>query len=269
MKTILLHAYDDTGLEARLQADFDLARAIEGQVTCVHATPFEDYLEVDPWVAARLPEEFSEKMQRLNQMFREQIEARLRVEGISWDWVHVNALPSEALGRFSAVADVAVVSLAGPALLRSDPRPVAARIAISARAPVLAVPEEAEAIRLDAPMIVAWNGTSEAGAAMKAALPLLARASGVVLLEIEERKRAYPRARAARFLARHGLSVEIVERQPIDGSVTAAIEKAAAEIGAGVIVMGAYGHSRLRELVLGGVTHELVGRSAVPLLLAH
>ena len=70
-------------------------------------------------------------------------------------------------------------------------------------------------------------------------------------------------------MSRHDVGVEIVQRGRIDGSISAAIEQAAIELGAGIIVMGAYGHSRLREYVFGGVTRELTQNSRVPLLLAH
>ena len=101
MKSILLHIHEDAGLEGRLQAAFDVARAFEGHITCIHATPFEDYLAVDPLVAAELPEEFSEKMKALRLDLQARIEERLRSEGVNWDWVHVDELMSTALVRAS------------------------------------------------------------------------------------------------------------------------------------------------------------------------
>jgi nucleotide-binding universal stress UspA family protein len=268
MKSILLHIYDDSGLESRLQAAFDLARAFEGHVTCLHATPFEDYLATDPLVVATLPEEFSGKMRRLRLSLQERVETRLRTEGVSWDWVHKDELPSTALIQFSALADVIVVSLAGPALYRDEPRAIGARVAIRARAPVLAVPEGLRRLDTEAPVLVAWNGSPEAAAAMRMALPLLHLASDVHLVEVEEDVARYPRDLGARYLSRHGIEAEMVQL-PARGGVADTIRRAAVELGAGMIVMGAYGHSRLRELLLGGVTRDLVADSPVPLLLAH
>src|SRR5688572_32684778 len=83
MKSILLHVYDDTGLESRMQAAFDLARAFGGHITCLHSTPFEDYLRNDPLMATRLPAEVSRKMERLREELQTRVEERLRVEGVN------------------------------------------------------------------------------------------------------------------------------------------------------------------------------------------
>jgi nucleotide-binding universal stress UspA family protein len=268
MKSILLHIYDDSGLESRLQAAFDLARAFEGHITCLHATPFEDYLAADPLVVAALPEEFSGKMRRLRLALQARVEERLRTEGVSWDWVHKDEVPAAALIQFSALSDVIVVSLSGPALYRDEPRAIGARVAVRARAPVLAVPEGLRRLETDAPVLVAWNGSAEAAAAMRMALPLLRLASDVHLLEVEEDSARYPRDLGARYLSRHGIEPEILQL-PARGGVADTIRRTADALGAGLIVMGAYGHSRLRELLLGGVTRSLVADCPVPLLLAH
>lgn len=269
MKSILLHVYDDTGFEGRLQAALDLARAFEGHITCLHATPLEDYLAADPWVAARLPEEFSDKMKHLRLELQAKIEERLRLDGASWDWIHRDELMSTALIRFSILADVVVLTLAERAVEKHEPRPLAAAVATGARAPVLAVPEGLERLDLGRPAVVAWNGTPECAAALRAAVPMLQLVPEVHLLEIEEVLPRYPRDLAARYLSRHDVRVEIIQRRPEDGGVAGTIRTASEELGAGLLVMGAYGHSRLREFLLGGVTRELVCESPIPLLLAH
>lgn len=269
MKSILVHIAEDNGLESRLQAGFDLARAFGGHLTCLHATPFEEYFAVDPIMAAALPVEFSRKMERRREALRESVEARIRVEGLSWDWVHRDEVMWDALIRHSILADLVIASLGPPALERSDPRPIAAKVATRGRVPVLAVGAGLRRLRLDAPVAVAWNGSAEAAAAIRGTLPLLAAAPSVHLIEIKERDLAYPHDVAARYLSRHEIPVEIVERVDLDGDVGAALRKAAVDIGAGLIVMGAYGRSRLRELILGGTTREMLARSTLPLILAH
>lgn len=268
MKSILLHIYEDTGLEGRLQAALDLARVVAGHVTCLHSTPFEDYLQNDPLMATRFPVEVSTKMQRLRQDLQDRVEERLRIEGVSWDWVHLDDLPSSNLVRYSILSDIVVLSLAGPAVLRDEPRPLAAAVATRGRAPVLAVPETLRQLKTGDPILIAYNGSPEAAAAMRASLPLLKLASNVQLLEVEEKIAAYPRDMAAHYLSRHGVKAEIVQRRAVDG-VAATIERAASEVGAGMVVMGAYGHSRLREFLIGGVTRHLLLESRLPLLLAH
>jgi nucleotide-binding universal stress UspA family protein len=268
MKSILLHIYDDTALEGRMQAAFDLARAFGGHLTCVHATPYEDYLAADPLVVAVLPEEFSKKMERRRLELQGRVEARIREEGFYWDWIHVDSLISDALVRFSALADLVVVSQASTAMYRDEPRAVAGSVATGAKAPVLVVPQNASRLDLTAPILVAWNGSPEAAVALRWAMPLLQLAAGVHLLIVQDRVDAYRSDAAARYLARHGIEAKISPR-PVGDGVGSAIAAAGQELGAGLIVMGAYGHSRLHEFVLGGATRELLQDSLLPLLLAH
>jgi nucleotide-binding universal stress UspA family protein len=269
MKSILLHVYEDTGFESRLQAALAVARSFEGHITCLHATPFEDYLDADPWVAARLPEEFSDKMKEMREELQARIEARLAVEGVAWDWVHQDDRMSSALIRYSILSDVVVLSQAGHAFERSDPRPLAAKVATSSRAPVLAVPEQFGQLRTDAPVVIAWNGTPESAAAARAALPLLRLAPQVRLLQVREKLSRYPRDLVARYLSRHGVHVDVMEIRPTHASIAEDIADVSMKEGAGLVVMGAYGHSRLREFLLGGVTHDLIANCPIPLLLAH
>jgi nucleotide-binding universal stress UspA family protein len=266
MKSILLHVGEDSGYETRLSAALDLARAFEGHITCLHVTPLEVYVATDPYFASVIPEEFYTDLAERRAKLQRRIEERLRREDVSWDWVHLNAPVSESLIRYSILSDVVVVTLGGGA---NEPTPsLPATVATGSRAPVLALPEQFTSIDLDAPVLIAWNGSPEAAAAARAALPLLKR-SQVLLLEVEEEQQGYPRDLVARYLSRHGVHVEIVQRPPIEGRVGLAIVEAAVEAGAGLIVMGAYGHSRLREFLLGGVTRALIHNSSVPLLLAH
>ncbi len=269
MKSILLHIYDDTGLESRMQAAFDLARAFEGHITCLHATPYEDYIATDPLIAAALPAEFSAKMEMLRIELQARVETRLRGEGVSWEWIHVDDGMARGLVRRSALADVIVLSLAGAALSWTEPRPLAAAVATGAMASVLAIPTSMRRFDANGTVLVAWNGSAEAALAIKAALPLLRLASSVYLVEVEASAPIYPRDDAARYLSSHGVASEIVQRRPVDGKVGRAITDAAGEIEASLIVMGAYGRSRLSEFLLGGVTRDLLASSQIPLLLAH
>lgn len=268
MRSILVHIYEDRELESRLQAAFDLARAFGAHLTCVHATPFEDYLVADPLMAAALPVEFSSKMRRRRDALQQRIEARLRDEGVSWDWVHDDALISDALIRRSPLVDLIVISRAVSDIYRDDARALAGKVVTGASAPVLAVPPGLDRLDVGAPALLAWNGSPESAVAMRQAVPLLALAGSVRIVRVEERLREYPGDAAARYLSRHGIEAEIVQRPP-DGSVADALLDAAREFAAGLIVMGGYGHSRLREFVLGGATRDLLETSTVPLVLGH
>ncbi|WNL44049.1 universal stress protein [Dyella sp. BiH032] len=123
--------------------------------------------------------------------------------------------------------------------------------------------------------VIAWNGSAEALRAAHAAMPLLARARRIVILHGEQRPPASmlawrPPFDLAGYLLRHGLQAES-EMLAGDGDeeVGAALLRAAERVGAGLLVMGAYGHTRFREWVLGGATRYVLEYGRVPLLLRH
>ncbi len=115
---------------------------------------------------------------------------------------------------------------------------------------------------------LAWNGTAESAAAVQAVLPWLKRASAVRILQGESYQRRGPAAAdLAIYLALHGVEAEIANVQDSDHSVGAGLLAAAAAFGADLLAMGAYSHSRLRQLILGGVTRHVLENAALPVLM--
>lgn len=122
-------------------------------------------------------------------------------------------------------------------------------------------------------VFVAWKSTREAARAVAAALPFLQEARNVVVGLVEEgvasaQHGSEPGADIGRYLSRHGVKAEI---SMIGGwtDTAAAILDAAKGVGANLIVMGGYGHSRVREIILGGATRDVLAKSEIPVLMAH
>jgi len=117
-------------------------------------------------------------------------------------------------------------------------------------------------------VVVGWNGTAESAAAVTAVMPWLQRADAVRILTAEGYQRRGPAAtELASYLALHGVHPEIAKFRPVDGSVGAGMLAAAAEFGADLLSIGAYSHSRLRQLILGGVTRHVLEQSALPVMM--
>lgn len=115
---------------------------------------------------------------------------------------------------------------------------------------------------------VAWNGTAESASAVTAALPWLQRAEAVRILSSEGYQRRGPSAEElAPYLALHGVSAELATIHPTGGAVGGDILAEAEEFGADLVTMGAYSHSRLRQLILGGVTRYVLEHARVPILM--
>jgi nucleotide-binding universal stress UspA family protein len=119
-------------------------------------------------------------------------------------------------------------------------------------------------------VLIAWSATREAARAIAEALPLLKAARIVRLVTIDPEEDATPEtSRIVEHFAHHGVKVEVITLAAAQKSIPDILLRESESLKAGLIVMGAYGHSRLREWILGGVTRDIIERSDIPLFLAH
>jgi nucleotide-binding universal stress UspA family protein len=135
--------------------------------------------------------------------------------------------------------------------------------------PVLVAPgEPTQAIGRK--VVMAWNGKMQAARALGASLPFLGRAETVTILTAVESHTPGRPQEVVRYLSWHGIRAEGVEvPAPSPGKVGQILLDHVAQAGADLLVMGAYGHSRLKEMILGGATREVLGHAPLPVLMAH
>lgn len=269
MKTVLLYANEDSGLESRLQAALDVARAFDAHILCVQATPFDAFVMGDPFGGVHALPTILEEVRRAEAAHRARIERRLEVEGVGWNWARFDGAPAHIVVDRARLADLIVLSLPQKGQDYNGPLSMVGDVSLHARAPVLAVPPASRSVDLLGAGLVAWNGAAESSNALRLSVPLLKRASAVHIVTVCEEDGDFPATDAAEYLARHGLGCELHEWPRGDCTVAAALRDAAKVLRAGYVVMGAYGHSRVRESVLGGTTRDMLDYSDVPLLLAH
>lgn len=138
--------------------------------------------------------------------------------------------------------------------------------------PVLVVPDTALSTPTPSRILIAWDNSAEALAAVRAALPLIKQAAIVEIHIIDPpvygRDRSDPGGRLAEMLARVGARVEISVTSLQSADIATQLRERACDIGAEMIVMGAYSHSRLREAVIGGVTRSMLRDTTLPVLMA-
>jgi nucleotide-binding universal stress UspA family protein len=145
-------------------------------------------------------------------------------------------------------------------------------LALSIGRPVLVVPRYGTFPALGDHVLVAWNASREAARAVNDALPFLRRAQRVTVLSVDpgdHPDQRIPSADITLHLARHGVNAVAAQTRSADISVGDTLLSRAADIEADLIVCGAYGHSRLREMVLGGATRHLLQHMTVPVLMSH
>lgn len=135
--------------------------------------------------------------------------------------------------------------------------------------PVLVVPYiQRTGLKLDR-VLVCWDGSRNAARATADALPFLERAGSIDVITIQERRNELVGASIAQHLARHSLKVEVKQIVAPDADTPNVILSCASDLSTDLIVMGGYGHSRLREFVLGGATRGILENMTVPTLMAH
>ena len=172
--------------------------------------------------------------------------------------------------RMSGTCDLVVIAQQTILAGESD---LLEAVVFAARSRALIVPgDPARAMEMPETVLVGWRDTPECAHAVAAALPFLQRAGLVVLASVAEegsaeQRKLEPMADMARHLARHGVRVETRELPNWRHAAEGLMHEAEA-VGAQMIVIGAYGHSRMRELLLGGVTRELLRKSRLPLFVA-
>lgn len=153
-------------------------------------------------------------------------------------------------------------------------RDLPAKLAIASGRPVIAVPYAGEFETVGQRILVAWDASREATRAVREALPLLHDAEQVTILSINPKSGDYkghgedPGADIALYLSRHDIKVDVAQIVS-EINVADALLSRAADLGSDMICMGAYGHSRLRELALGGATRKIMQEMTVPVLFAH
>jgi nucleotide-binding universal stress UspA family protein len=204
----------------------------------------------------------------------DRFEAAAKREGLSSEHRLVEASLGEAANLFSRIArrfDVVVVGQTDPERTMPDDLMIESALLESGR-PVVVVPYIQKAdLKLDRVMIC-WDGGRPAARAVADALPLLARAKAIEVVMVAStgaKADELPGADLGEHLARHGFKVEIKRLVAPDVDVANAILSYAADSTADFIVMGGYGHSRLREFVLGGATRGILESMTVPVLISH
>jgi nucleotide-binding universal stress UspA family protein len=261
--------------DARVALAASLARRHEAHLAAIHVVPIPDippYL--DSGVVQRIVklhmERVGEIVRKLEQRFRE----TARREGVSAEWRAQRDFSDVGVDH-ARYADLLIVGQLDPddtsSGLMAETRPE--QLALSSGRPVLAVPYAGHFETVGRRVLVAWKPGREATRAVHDALPFLVGAEAVTVLVVDPKDDhghgEEPGADIAGHLARHGVKVEVERTVSGEVSVADVILSRAADLGSDLIVMGAYGHSRLRELVLGGVTREILEHMTVPVLLSH
>jgi nucleotide-binding universal stress UspA family protein len=251
-----------------------LARRFDGRLTGFFATglpaatSFGDLASgaqlVDAFMAAQRDEAV-----RAEAAFRQEL-GRLQMTG---DWLWREADLTESVTTVGRLYDLVVLAQPDPDAESPLPQMLPDDLVLALGRPVLMIPYAGEFTTFDH-VLIAWNGTREAARALHDAMFVIERADAVTVIEVEASGSAGgpPNPATAEVVAalkRRGIEAA-AESTVTDGTPVAdIILSRAADLTADLIVMGAYGHSRLRELVMGGTSRSIFQEMTVPVLMSH
>jgi nucleotide-binding universal stress UspA family protein len=268
-----LVAYVDHGAGSRARLAFAarFARNQGAHLVALHAL-IEPVLpsSVRAFAGASLMESLRDQARETAAAVRKTVAELGNAEGIDIEYREAWGVPSDVALVHARHADAIVVPqpdrrAAGDGALLAE------TLVMEAGRPVLIVPSAGDYAGLARHVVCAWNGTRESARAVADALPLLCRAEKVSILSIDPQgsEKRVPGADIALHLARHGVAAEATTTHTDGMGVGDALLSRIADLGADMLVMGAYGHSRAREAVFGGATRDVLDRMTVPVLMSH
>lgn len=275
VKTILAYLANDGEAPARLAAATNLARRLDAHITALYVTaPAQMPAAIvgRGASAAYLAEAVSIAREKTAAVQAKVAEVSER-EGVTIELHVVDGEPIDVIKVESRFADIAIIGQ-NPAFVTDEVvalHPLE-QLPLSAACPCLVMPYgRPQPASVGRRALIGWKNTHTTARAMHEAVPLLESADSVILLTIAEADDPKDSSveSAARFLRRHGINVEVRHHEGDGDDAGPALLAAAQAMDADLLVMGAYGHTRWRELVFGGVTDHVFRHMTLPVLLAH
>jgi len=234
-----------------------------------------DYFNSDLPLLGPLYRDIEEQNRAQAEVGRILFEGIVRRPSLSSEWRVATGYPSEVAALHGRYADLVILGQinadAGRAPL-SRPRPE--EVTLLAGRPVLVVPYVGTFEQIGRRVLVGWDASREATRAINDAMPLLAAASSVTVIAVDPKHGPdghgeVPGADIALHLSRHGVTAKVERTVSAGIGVGNTLLSRASDLEADLLVMGAYGHSRVHELLLGGATRTVLASMTLPVLMAH
>ncbi|MEZ5932111.1 MAG: universal stress protein [Alphaproteobacteria bacterium] len=276
-KDLLVQVDDSAACSARVDAAIELADRFDAHLTALYLIPEVMLpIAVEGYVGADIQASIERHEQERAETVLEQFKKAAEREDLEYD-TRVDRGPvadfSEMLELHSRYADLLVLGQPDEAG-EVGTAPLPGDVVLHATAPVLTVPFIGLKPGFGKRPMIAWNASREAARAVRNAMPFLEGADKVDVVTVHPRSGAtahgdLPGADIALHLARHGIEVDVQRLEGEDIDVGNAILSHAADRGNDLLVMGCYGHSRLREWMLGGATRTILQSMTLPVIMAH
>ena len=276
-KTILVHLHDERRAQRLLDAVVPLARSMRAHLTGLTVMPPFVVIPAMDGTGVTVSVDQHREAYRLEiAALKQKFEQATRGETFTAEWREADASFATTAGTIlehARTADLVVAAQADLDWRFSSMLEEPERIAIESGRPLLLIPNKG-AVRLPPKNVtVAWNGGREAVRAVFDAMPMLAGAANVDVVWVNPEKEPQagdvPTAEVCAMLSRQGIKCSASHVSAANADVGQELLRQALAQGSDLLVMGCYGHSRLREFVLGGASRQVVQHATIPVLLSH
>lgn len=271
-KTLLVHIDDSRTSGPREDFAIDLALKYDALLIGLYVVSqglFRPLLKADD--SARLAALEAQNEQRMNDA-QARFVATAERAGCAFEWRAPSGPALEVATLHARHADLIVMGQEDPEDQASFiARDFIADVVMTSGCPVVVLPYAGHIASFGENAVIAWDGSREAARALADALPILKRARFVTVCTVEKHldTEAPVGSDVSAFLARHGIQAALTSIPRVAGvSTSATLLNLASDQHADLLIMGAYGHSRARERVLGGVTYALLETMTVPILMS-
>lgn len=276
-KTLLAHLSNEDVSSAVLQVATLLADRHSAHLVGLHIQPPLDLYVSELPTPVDLTREYLERQAQKEARLREAFETATQTQNYVSEWRSVDTMSHSILNSLveqANTADLIVISQTEGDNSDSRFRHLPEHVLMACGRPLLVVPLGSDVESVAQRVLVAWDGRRESTRALFGALPLLRRASEVRLHRINQPHQDRHHLSGiteelANTLARHGVAPEIVHSDARGGEIADELTGFARDMDADLMVMGCYGHSPLREFVLGGTTRTMLARTSIPVLMSN
>lgn len=276
-KTILVHLNSESRARSSLGFAIGLAQRFQAHLIGLYVFPAYPLTPPVPLpfgaeIAGQIRGAIRQEAEKVKAVFDDMTGSQPFVS--EWRAITTERRPPEKVViDHCRAADLIIASQADPGWKWSDILDFPDTLALGAGRPVIVVPNFGRYERPSRTIAIAWNGRREAARAVSDALPLLKIAENVAILTVRDGKPLpeghLPDTEIAAALARHGVKVDLADVIATEYTIGEEIRVRAIDRGADLIVMGCYGHSRMREFALGGVTRHMLREMTIPILFSH
>lgn len=260
----------------RAQFAADLARRWKAHLTGVFLTSEfmlqfgagEALYGLPPDDIDRLLRDHAKTVEAASEEARRQFEGAAREAGAESDFINASGDDPQAFIACARRADLVVMPRRLDVYM-GQRHVAAADVALACGGPVLVTPADDYAAPGGRRILVAWNGSREAARALRDGWPFIEAAEEVHVLIVSPTGEGGPDGMLQRLLERHGVTANVILDASRDEHAADVIERQMAEFDVDLLIAGVYGHARLQELVLGGVSRQLLHDMPAPLLMSH